>query len=272
MTGIDAFVTTHDALALIALLGVVGVVAGFVDAIAGGGGLLTVPALLLAGLDPVSALATNKLQSTFGSGSAVHAFARLGMISFRTSWEMVGVTFLGSCLGVAAIRIAPLSLLSVILPVLLIVMAVYFALSPKLSDADARARIGPRAFAGSVALAIGFYDGIFGPGTGSFFMLGFVLLLGYGVVRATAHTKLLNFTSNIAALILFGLSGKIVWPLGLAMGAGQVLGAQLGSRLAIRHGTRLVRPLLVVVCCAMALRLLLDPANPLRTAVLALVP
>jgi uncharacterized protein len=272
MTGLDALLSTQDALALIAVLGVVGLVAGFVDAIAGGGGLLTVPALLLAGLDPVAALATNKLQSTFGSGSAVHAFARLRLISFRSSCEMVTATFLGSCLGVLTIRFAPLSLLSVILPVLLIVMAVYFALSPKLSDADARARIGPRAFAGTVALGVGFYDGIFGPGTGSFFMLGFVLLLGYGVVRATAHTKLLNFTSNVAALLLFSLSGKIVWPLGLAMGAGQVLGAQVGSRLAIRHGARLVRPLLVIVCCAMALRLLLDPANPLRAAVLGLLP
>jgi uncharacterized membrane protein YfcA len=111
---------------------------------------------------------------------------------------------------------------------------------------------------------VGFYDGIFGPGAGSFYLLGFVTLLGYGVVRASAHTRLLNFTSNIASLITFALSGKIVWIVGFAMGLGQFLGAQLGTRLAIRQGARIIRPLLVVVCCGMAVKLLLDPANPWR--------
>jgi uncharacterized protein len=252
-----------------ALLAVVGLVAGFVDSIAGGGGLLTVPALLLAGFDPVAALATNKLQSSFGSGSATFAFARHGLIDFRSTRGLVAATFIGACIGTGAVAVAPLSLLSAILPILLIVMAVYFAFSPKLSDADARARLSVGAFAG-VASAIGFYDGVFGPGTGSFFMLGFVLLLGFGVVRATAHTKLLNFTSNIASLLLFALGGHIVWVAGLAMGAGQVVGAQVGSRLAIRHGTRLIRPLLVIVCLGMTARLLVDPSNPLRTAILSL--
>jgi uncharacterized membrane protein YfcA len=143
-------------------------------------------------------------------------------------------------------------------------MGIYFALSPKLSDEDAKARTTPLVFALTVGFGVGFYDGIFGPGTGSFFLLGFVLLLGYGVVRATAHTKLLNFTSNVAALLLFILSGKVVWSLGLAMGLGQFAGAQLGSRLAIREGARIVRPLLVLVCLAMAIRLLFDPANPIH--------
>ena len=98
-------------------------------------------------------------------------------------------------------------------------------------------------------------------------MLGFVLLLGYGVVRATAHTKLLNFTSNVAALLLFILSGKVVWSIGVAMGVGQFAGAQFGSRLAIANGARIIRPLLVLVCIAMAIRLLVDPANPLRSVI-----
>lgn len=246
-----------------AALAGVGLVAGFVDAIAGGGGLLTVPALLLAGFDPVSALATNKLQSSFGSGSAAYAFARHGLIDVRSVAGMIAATFAGACLGVLAVRVAPLDLLAAVLPVLLMLMAAYFAVSPKLSDADARARVTPRTFALTAAAGIGFYDGLFGPGTGSFFMLAFVLLLGYGVVRASAHTKLLNFVSNIAALMMFAASGKIVLAVGLAMGAGQFLGAQAGSHLAIRHGARLVRPLLVLVCFAMAVRLLADPSNPL---------
>jgi uncharacterized membrane protein YfcA len=256
---------------VVAGLAAVGLIAGFVDAIAGGGALLTVPALLLAGFDPLSTLATNKLQSSFGSGSALHAFARRRLIDVRASRGMVATTFLGASAGAVAVSIAPVALLSAVLPVLLVLMAVYFAFTPKLSDADARARLSHPVFA-FVAAAIGFYDGIFGPGTGSFFMLSFVLLLGFGVVRAAAHTKLLNFTSNIAALVLFALSGHVVWAVGLAMGIGQLLGAQFGAHLAIRHGARLVRPLLVVVCCGMAVRLMLDPANPLSLAVASLFP
>ncbi len=259
-----SIITLEITLNLLAVLAGVGFVAGFFDAIAGGGGLVTVPALLLSGLDPVAALATNKLQSTFGSGSAALAFARAGKIDFRSSRMMIVLVFAGAALGALAVKIAPVSLLSAALPILLIGMGIYFALSPKLSDQDAKARTTPLTFALTVGFGVGFYDGIFGPGTGSFFLLGFVLLLGYGVVRATAHTKLLNFTSNVAALLLFILSGKVVWTMGLAMGLGQFAGAQLGSRLAIREGARIVRPLLVLVCLAMALRLLFDPANPIH--------
>jgi uncharacterized protein len=256
---------------VVAGLAVVGLIAGFVDAIAGGGALLTVPALLLAGFDPLSTLATNKVQSSFGSGSALYAFARRGLVDIRASWSLVAATFLGAAAGVFTVAIAPTALLSAVLPVLLVLMAVYFAFTPKLSDADARARLSRPAFA-LVAAAIGFYDGVFGPGTGSFLMLSFVLLLGYGVVRAAAHTKLLNFTSNVAAVILFSLSGHVVWVVGLAMGVGQLIGAQAGAHLAIRHGARLVRPVLVLVCCGMAVRLMLDPANPLSLAVASLFP
>ena len=248
---------------LIAILTGVAFVAGFIDSIAGGGGLLALPALLVAGLDPVSALATNKLQGSFGTGSAVIAYARQRHIDVRRSLPMVATTFAGAVLGVLAVKFAPTSLLSAILPVLLILMAIYFALSRRLSSADAKPRMSERTFVRSVAPGVGFYDGIFGPGAGSFYLLGFVTLLGYGVVRASAHTRLLNFTSNIASLITFAASGKIIWTLGLAMGAGQFLGAQLGSRLAITHGARLIRPLLVLVCCGMAIKLLLDPANPI---------
>jgi uncharacterized protein len=242
----------------------VGFVAGIVDSIAGGGGLLVLPALLIAGFDPVSALATNKLQGSFGTGSAVIAYARLGHIDFRSSKVMVATTFVAACLGVLAVAFAPTSLLSALMPILLIVLALYFALSPRLSNDDVHARITLSKFSWTAAPAIGFYDGLFGPGAGSFYLLSFITLLGYGVLRASAHTRLLNFTSNIASLVVFALSGKMVWTVGLAMGVGQFLGAQVGSRLAIKNGAKLIRPLLVVVCIGMAIKLLLDPANPLR--------
>lgn len=249
---------------VIALLALVALAAGFVDSIAGGGGLLALPALLLSGLDPVVALGTNKLQGSFGTASAVAAYARHRHIDFRASRAMVATTFAGACLGVLAVKYAPTDLLKAVMPLMLIAMALYFGLSPHLRNEDGHARTSLPRFALTAAPAIGFYDGVFGPGAGSFYLLGFVALLGFGAIRASAHTKLLNFTSNVAALLMFMLAGKIAWTIGIVMGLGQFVGAQAGSRLAMRQGAKLIRPLLVLVCIAMAIRLLIDPQGPWR--------
>ena len=248
----------------IALLALVALTAGFIDAIAGGGGLLALPALLLAGLDPVSALATNKLQGSFGTASATYAFWQKGHIKVEDHMPTVVATFIAACLGVLAVNYAPKNFLAAALPILLVLIAFYFAMSPHLTNEAKSARIPPAAFAYGIAPALGFYDGIFGPGTGSFFMLSLVTLLGLGLVQATAKTKLLNFTSNIASLLVFAFSGKIIWMVGLSMGMAQFAGAQFGSRFAMKHGAKIIRPLLVLVCLAMATKLLLDPTNPLR--------
>jgi uncharacterized membrane protein YfcA len=139
-----------------------------------------------------------------------------------------------------------------------------------MSNEDAAARMTPNWFALTWAPAVGFYDGVFGPGAGAFYMIGFVTLLGLGVVKGTAHTKLANAASNLGSLALFAIGGHVVWTIGLTMAVGAFLGAQIGSRLAIRMGARLIRPLLVTIACLMALRLLSDPANPLRRTVLGL--
>lgn len=255
----------------VAALAAVAVLAGMLDAIAGGGGLITVPALLLAGLDPIGAVATNKLQGVFGTASATVAFARAGKIDWPSAWPMAVLAALGAIAGAVAVRIVPGAWLAGLVPLLLIGMALYFGLSPRMTDADARRRMAPALFATTVVPLVGFYDGFFGPGAGSFYMMGFVTLLGLGVVRATGQTKLLNFASNGGSLALFVAAGLVVWPVGLAMGAGALIGAQLGSRLALRFGAGLIRPLIVLVCCAVALRLLADPANPLRRMVADLV-
>ncbi len=252
---------------VVAALAVVALCAGFFDAIAGGGGLLTVPALLLAGFDPATAIATNKLQGSFGTLSATAAFARAGRIDWRAAAPMATAAALGSVAGAAAVRWLPVGLFAAIVPILLIGVALYFWLGPRMSEDDARRRMTSGLFAGTLAPVIGFYDGVFGPGAGSFYMVGLVTLLGYGLVRATAHTKLLNASSNVASLLFFVWAGLVVWPVGLAMGACATVGAQLGSRLAMRKGARLIRPLLIAVCCATAARLLWDPANPLRRAI-----
>ncbi|MCP8938626.1 TSUP family transporter [Alsobacter sp. SYSU M60028] len=248
----------------VAALGLVALVAGFFDSIAGGGGLLTVPALLLAGFDPVSAIATNKLQGSFGTASATFSFARAGRIAWAEALPMAAVSGAASVAGALAVQAIPAAALAAIVPFLMLGMALYFGLSKGMGDADARSRVGPTAFTLTLAPIIGFYDGFFGPGAGSFYMVGFVTLLGFGLLRATAHTKALNLASNVGSLALYAASGLIVWPVGLVMGVAALTGAQIGSRLALRMGARLIRPLIVVVCCAVALRLLMDPANPAR--------
>ncbi|WP_062205774.1 TSUP family transporter [Aureimonas sp. AU12] len=230
--------------------------AGFVDAIAGGGGMITVPALLIGGFDPLTALGTNKLQSLFGSGSATISYARNGHVDLASLLPAAALAFAGAAAGALLAANLPLDLLRTLLPFLLIAIAVYFAVKPGLSDIDRERRISPRSFALFVVPLVGAYDGLFGPGTGSFFMLAFVGLAGYGVLKATAHTKLLNFASNVGGFAVFAAVGSIHWKLGLAMGVAQFLGARLGAASAMRFGARLIRPLLVTVCIALAVKLL----------------
>ena len=243
----------------LASLGGVALVAGAIDAIAGGGGLLCLPALLLAGLNPVAALATNKLQGTFGTASATATFWRKGLINPQHLWLTVATTFVGAALGVAAITYAPTQLLKLIMPPLLIIIALYFAFAPKFSNEAKPPRLPFSRFTFFFAPVIGFYDGIFGPGTGAFFILSLTSLFGLGVIEATGRTKLFNFASNIAALLMFAIAGKPIWHIGLVMGVCQFIGAQIGSHLAIRNGAAIIRPLLVIVCLAMAAKLMLVP-------------
>lgn len=247
----------------LALLALVGLVAGFIDSIAGGGGMLALPSLLLAGLDPLTALATNKLQGTFGTASATWTFWKKGLLDPRAHWKTVSLVFVGAAVGVLMVAAAPRALLSIIMPVLLLAVALYFALSPRLTDEAAEPVFPMAAFAFGLAPVIGFYDGFFGPGTGSFFMLALVSIFGLGIIEATARTKLFNFTSNIAALAVFLFVAHFAWVAGLVMGVAQVAGAQIGARVAIKNGAKIIRPLLVLVCVALAMKLLFDPSNPL---------
>lgn len=248
---------------IIAALAAVAFLAGTIDAMAGGGGLLTIPALMAAGIPPVSAIATNKLQSTLGTGSAFLAFLRAGHVDLaRFAWPAIGA-FVGSVGGAITLQLIDSKFLSALVPVLLIAMALYFLLAPPMSEIDGHAWLGTRGLT-LTSLSIGFYDGFFGPGTGSFFTTALVALGGLGLVRSIANTKLLNLSTNIAGLATLIVGGKVLWLLGFAMAGANVLGNQLGARLAIRFNGRGVRPLLVIMSVALTLKLLSDPANPLR--------
>ncbi|MDP3898309.1 MAG: TSUP family transporter [Mesorhizobium sp.] len=241
-------------------------IAGFVDSIAGGGGLITVPSLLLAGLPPVAALGTNKLQGLFGAGSATISYAAKGHVDLRRQMPSAALSFAGAGAGALLATVLPGELLRAVMPFMLVAIALYFAFKPNMDDVDRAERMTPFLFGLLVVPAIGFYDGVFGPGTGSFFMLAFVALAGFGVLKATAHTKLLNFASNLGGFAAFALVGAVYWKIGLLMGIAQFAGARIGAGLAMKNGARLIKPLLVITCTALAIRLLMDPANPLRGA------
>ena len=253
----------HLTLATVLFLASVAFLAGVVDAMAGGGGLLTIPALLASGVPPVNALATNKLQSAIGTGSAFATYLRAGHVDLHAFAVPVAGAFLGAIAGATAVQFVDGSFLSALVPLLLIAMGLYMLFAPPMSEADRHARLG-RAGLTMLVTLIGFYDGFFGPGTGSFLTTALVALGGLGLVRAIANTKFINLATNVAALLALVAGGKVLWLLGAAMAGANVAGNQIGARLAIRHAGRGVRPLLVIVSAALAIKLLADPANPVH--------
>lgn len=253
---------------LLALLFAVGLFAGFIDSIAGGGGLVTIPVLLAVGVPPAAALATNKLQGTFGSFSAALHFYRLGELDLRRLWPWFAVAVVASALGAVTVQAVDPSFLRTVLPVLLVTIALYLLLSPGIGAVDAHQRLGYWAFGLTIVPAVAYYDGFFGPATGSFFALALVGVMGFNLRKATAHTKLLNFGSNVGSLVLFIIGGKVLWAIGLAMGVGQFLGARLGAAMVMKKGARLVRPLLVVVCLATTAKLVNDDHGVMLAAFL----
>ena len=231
------------------------VISGFIDAVAGGGALIAIPALLYAGVPPLHALGTNKLQSLFGNITALANYSRSGLVDWRGNRLAVLLAFAGGGLGAWAVQSIEARLLNLIIPVLLMLAALYILLSPRMTDEDAQQRLTPPRYA-PIGGAIAFYDGFFGPGASTFFATSLVALRGYGLTRATALTKLLNLTAIIASVFLFAIGGHLLWLLGLCMAAGSVAGAWLGSHSALRFGARLIRPLLVAISLALTARLL----------------
>jgi uncharacterized membrane protein YfcA len=231
------------------------VLTGFIDAIAGGGGLIMMPALLFAGVPPVNALATNKLQSMFGTATACFNYWRKGLVDWRANLLTITLVFVGACVGVWLVQTIDTRSLALIIPILLMSAALYVLVSPRMSDEDAHQRLSVRGYA-PVGTLIGAYDGFFGPGTGSFFTTTLVAFRGYGLTRATALTKLFNLTSNIASVLLFAIGGKMFWLLGLCMAVGAMAGGWIGSHTAMRFGARLIRPLLVLLSLGLTGRLL----------------
>jgi uncharacterized membrane protein YfcA len=234
------------------VLTAVALIAGFVDAIAGGGGLLTLPALLTAGVPAPLALGTNKGQSVFGSAAATARFARAGKLGPRRSGPAFVAGFAGSLAGAIAVSQLDPSALKPLLIALLVVAAVLVLLPRPAAAAPPRR---PLVVATAVALVIGAYDGFFGPGTGTLLIVGFLWLVGDDAAGASANAKVVNFASNLAAVVWFGAHGAIVWSISLPMAAGQFVGGLLGAQLVLTRGGGVVRLAAVAVALALVAKL-----------------
>ncbi|MGF1908915.1 TSUP family transporter [Vibrio kasasachensis] len=243
---------------LLLALFVVASAAGFIDAMAGGGGLLTLPALLASGMSPTQALATNKLQSSFGSFSATWYFVTKGIVSLKEMRLAIICTFVGSAVGAEAVQHVDAGLLTSLIPLLLIAISLYFLLAPATKSEQKESSLSEAAFAFFVGGGVGFYDGFFGPGTGSIFTVCFVAIGHFSLIDATARTKVLNFTSNISALLFFIFAGLPVWEVGLVMAVGGFIGARMGAKVVVTKGQRWIRPLVITMSMAMAIKLLWD--------------
>ena len=242
---------------ILILLFCVAIIAGWVDAIAGGGGLITIPVLILAGLPPAAALATNKLQGSAGTLTASLYFIKKKTVNLKEIKLAIIATFIGSVIGSWLVLKIDAQNLIVLLPILLVSMGLYFLFSPHIGDEDRKEKLTVVFFALLACPLLGFYDGFFGPGTGGFMALAFVMLLGYSLPKATANSKILNFVSNISSLLYFVLYGDVYWNIGLIMIGGQLIGATIGARMILEKGSLIIKPVVVSVCFLMSANILL---------------
>jgi uncharacterized membrane protein YfcA len=240
------------------LLFLAGFAGGFIDAIAGGGGLITVPALLAAGLPPQIALGTNKFQACVGTTIAVWRYARAGLMN--TPWLRLaaGCSLVAGAAGALAVTALSKELLRDIIPWMLATVAVYTALNRRFGLHQGTAKLSPVLFAIFFGTVLGFYDGFFGPGVGSFWAVALVSLMGLDLRHATGYTKAGNLASVIGSLVIFLGNGSVHFIAGGAMIAGQLFGARLGSGLVVQRGAAFIRPVFLTVVFVMTVKLLWD--------------
>jgi len=248
-------------LSLLTQMALVAVVffAGLISSIAGSGGMLTLPALLWVGLAPLTALATNKVQSSVGTLSSTWNFFRKGHLKIKPLLVSVLMAVLGSIVGTLTVQALDGGTLNRLIPLLLLGIGIYFLLSPKVNPVDRVPILGFNWFACTVALGMGFYGGFFGPGMGSIMLFLFVWLLGHNLVKATAETKLMILAVNGTSAAIFIFNGFVLWELALPMALAQIVGARLGSNLVMTRGSGLVQPIITVVTVLVALKLLFFP-------------
>jgi len=240
---------------IIFILFFAGLVAGFVDSIAGGGGLVTLPVLLAVGLSPQVALGTNKLQGTFGTLSSSYNYIRKGEVRLASCLSGILYTFLGAVAGSWAVQVIAPGFIQLLIPFLLFFVLLYTIFSPKLGYQDLKPKLSQNVFYLIFGLGLGFYDGFFGPGTGSFWTAAYCIFLGFNMAKAAGFTRIMNFTSNVVALCLFIVGNNVLYKVGIIMALGQIIGARIGSDLAISNGACFIRPIFLTVVLLTIIRL-----------------
>lgn len=239
---------------LLFILFFVAVIAGLLDTLAGGGGLITVPALILSGVPPLAALGTNKLQGSIGTATATYMMLKNNKISWDGIKNLMLFAFIGAAMGTIAVQFINTDVLSFIIPAVLLFIAIYFIVSPSLTHSSTKPKVSRKKYQYGVIPFIGYYDGMFGPGTGSFFALSGVACRGQDLLTSTANAKPLNFSTNIASLIVFLFAGQILWAAGILMMIGQVIGAWLGSHFLFKINPGYLRGMVVLMCGGMLIK------------------
>jgi uncharacterized membrane protein YfcA len=245
---------TDFSTSILIFLFITAIVASFLDTLAGGGGLITVPALIVSGVPPLAVLGTNKFQSSMGTATATFMMFKNKKVSWKEVGPLMLMAFIGSAIGAFTVQRINTEALSFIIPVVLVFIAIYFLFAPQPKETDGEPKLSYPKYKNIVVPIIGSYDGFFGPGTGSFFALAGVSLRGQGLISATIVAKTLNFATNVAALLVFLTGGKIAWIAGIVMIAGQAIGATLGSKFLFKINPAYLRTLIVIMCLSMLIR------------------
>ena len=235
----------------------VGVVAGFLDTLVGGGGLLAVPALLLSGIPPIYVLGTNKFQGSMGTGIATFLLFRKKKLDWNSLKNLMFASFIGSIVGGVIIQFVDTQFLSFVIPIVLVFIAIYFIISPKPKSTVGNSKPNKK-FELFAVPVVGFYDGMFGPGAGSFFAMTGVMLKKLEIIQATILAKPLNFASNIAGFIVFFSFGHIAFLIGLLMMMGQMIGAFFGTHYLLKANPLIIRLLIVIISISMLIKYMLS--------------
>lgn len=228
-----------------------------VDAIVGGGGLITVPALFAVGLPPHTVLGTNKFASSMGTISSSYHYYKSGNVNLKILKFLLPFSLIGSALGVSAVLETQPDFLRVTVIFMVLIIGLYTLLKKKLGMDDHYSGYTRKmiAYAIVLALVVGFYDGFFGPGTGSFIIFGLIGIFGFDFKKASANAKLMNFTSNISALFLFLVNGEVMFKYGIPMAISMAIGARVGTHLAVTKGAKFIKPVFVIVSFLLVMKM-----------------
>jgi len=239
---------------LLAFLFLIAIVAGFIDTLAGGGGLISLPALILSGIPPLASLGTNKLQGSMGTAIATFMMFSKKRICWAEHKPLMLSAFIGATVGTVMVQFINTEVLSFVIPLVLLFIGLYFLLAPYLMKKMQSYKLSEHKYKTIIIPAIGFYDGLFGPGTGSFFALSGIICQGKELISATATAKSLNFATNIASLIIFLAAGHVVWVVGILMMLGQGIGAWLGAHFLFKINPAYLRWVVIFMCFGMLIK------------------